>query len=67
VTRGAIIVGEKSPWHSLTDRASPGFRVKTCNGLFSTVDCCSFAYSALACFRMGDVGVGVFPEHEEIS
>jgi len=26
---------------------------------------CSFAYSALACFR-GDVGVGVPPEGEEV-
>ena len=25
-----------------------------------------FAYSALACFRDGDVGVGVFPKREEI-
>ena len=29
-------------------------------------DHCSFAYSALACFRMGMSGVGVLPEHEEI-
>ena len=27
---------------------------------------CNFAYSALAAFRMGDVGVGVLPEGEEI-
>jgi hypothetical protein len=26
----------------------------------------SFAYSALACFRMGISGVGIFPEREEI-
>ena len=26
---------------------------------------CSFAYSALACFRIGNVGIGVFPEGEE--
>ena len=27
---------------------------------------CNFAYSALACFQDGKVGVGVFPEGEEI-
>src|SRR5215472_18256714 len=27
---------------------------------------CSFAYSAFACFRDGDVWVGVFPEGEEV-
>ena len=26
----------------------------------------SFAYSVLACFRMGDVGVGVFAEGKEV-
>ena len=32
---------------------------------FST-NYCNFAYSALACFRDGDVGVGVFSEVEEV-
>jgi len=27
---------------------------------------CNFAYSAFAAFRMGDVGIGVFPECQEI-
>jgi hypothetical protein len=27
---------------------------------------CNFAYSASACFKDGDVGVGVFPEGEEV-
>jgi len=27
---------------------------------------CSFAYSALACFRRGISGVGIFPEGEEV-
>ena len=27
---------------------------------------CNFAYSALASFRMGMAGVGVFPEGEEV-
>ena len=33
----------------------------------SAADYFSRAYSALASFRVGDVGIGIFPEREEIS
>ena len=57
-------MGSEKPWATLRGEVHAAQEILKARPEYK--DYSRFAYSALACLRIGDVGVGVFPEREEI-